>query len=207
MHRFSIAPGELRLSEGTEMTRRLNGLMQVEGNRFREDPGLDYEDFEIGDVYEHWPGRTVTETDNIWFTNLTMNTHPLHFDLNYASHSEFGKPLVNSTFTIAIVAGMTVASTSQRAIANLGWEEIKLPAPVFVGDTLYAETEVLGKRESRSRDTAGIVRVRHSGKNQNGKCVLHMIRSFLAAKRGHSVADAVRENMSRSTNPAEGRGS
>ena len=175
------------------MTRQLNGMTHVEGQRFREDPGLSYEDFEVGDIYEHWPGRTVTETDNIWFTNLTMNTHPLHFDLNYASQSEFGRPLVNSTFTIALVAGMTVSSTSQKAIANLGWQEIKLPAPVFVGDTLYAETEVLDKRESRSRPTAGIVRVRHSGKNQEGRHVLHMIRSFLAAKRGHSVADAVRK--------------
>ena len=102
------------------MSRQLNGLTHVEGQRFREDPGLAYEDFEIGDVYEHWPGRTVTETDNIWFTNLTMNTHPLHFDLNYAAHSEFGKPLVNSTFTVALIAGMTVSSTSQKAIANLG---------------------------------------------------------------------------------------
>lgn len=177
------------------MTRDLNGLTHVEGRRFREDPGLSFEDFEIGDIYEHWPGRTITETDNIWFTNLTMNTHPLHFDLNYAAHSEFEKPLVNSTFTIALVAGMTVSSTSQKAIANLGWEEIKLPNPVFVGDTLYAETEILGKRESKSRPTAGIVRVRHSGKNQNGDPVLHMIRSFLAAKRGHSVSDAVRERM------------
>ena len=177
------------------MTRHLNGLTHVEGQRYREDPGLSYEDFEEGDVYEHWPGRTITETDNIWFTNLTMNTHPLHFDLNYASHSEFGKPLVNSTLTIAMVAGMTVSSTSQKAIANLGWEEIKLPAPVFVGDTLYAETEVLGKRESKSRQTAGIVRVRHSGKNQDGDFVLHMVRSFFATKRGHSVVDAVRDRM------------
>jgi acyl dehydratase len=178
------------------MTRQLNGLTHVEGQRFREDPGLCYEDFEEGDIYEHWPGRTITETDNIWFTNLTMNTHPLHFDLNYAGHSEFGKPLVNSAFTLSLVIGMTVSSTSQKAIANLGWEEIKLPAPVFVGDTLYAETEVLGKRESKSRPTAGIVRVRHSGKNQDGDYVLHMTRSFLATKRGHSVVDAVRDKMS-----------
>ena len=177
------------------MTRHLNGLSHVEGQRFREDPGLSYEDFEVGDIYEHWPGRTITETDNIWFTNLTMNTHPLHFDLNYAAHSEFGKPLVNSTFTIALVAGMAVSSTSQKAIANLGWEEIKLPNPVLVGDTLYAETEVLDKRESKSRPTAGIVRVRHSGKNQKGDYVLHMIRSFFATKRGHSVVDAVRDRM------------
>jgi len=177
------------------MTRTLNGMTRVSANRFREDPGLFYEDFEIGDIYEHWPGRTITETDNIWFTNLTMNTHPLHFDLNYAAQSEFGKPLVNSTFTIALVAGMTVSSTSQKAIANLGWEEIKLPAPVFVGDTLYAESEILDKRESKSRPTAGIVRVRHSGKNQDGTFVLHMVRSFLATKRGHSVVDEMRERL------------
>jgi len=144
------------------MTRQLPGLTQISKNRFREDPGLYLEDFEVGDIYEHWPGRTVTETDNIWFTNLTMNTHPVHFDLNYASHSEFGKPLVNSTLTLALVAGMSVSSSSQKAIANLGWEEIKIPAPVFVGDTFYAETEILGKRESKSRPNAGIVRVRHS---------------------------------------------
>ncbi len=177
------------------MTRRLSGMTQVEGQRFREDPGLSYEDFEVGDIYEHWPGRTITETDNVWFTNLTMNTHPLHFDLNYAAHSEFGKPLVNSTLTLALVAGMAVSSTSQKAIANLGWEEIKMPAPVFVGDTLYSETEVLDKRLSRSRPGAGIVRVRHSGKNQDGVYVMHMVRSFLATKAGQSVVDIVRERL------------
>lgn len=177
------------------MTRSLNGLTHVEGQRFREDPGLNYEDFEIGDIYEHWPGRTITEADNIWFTNLTMNTHPVHFDRNYASHSEFGRPLVNSTFTLALIAGMAVSSTSQKAIANLGWEEIRIPAPVFVGDTLYAETEVLGKRPSKSRPNNGIVRVRHSGKNQDGEYVMHMVRSFLATKRGHSVVDMTRAKM------------
>ena len=177
------------------MTRTLNGMTHVEGQRFREDPGLYYDDFQIGDIYEHWPGRTITETDNVWFTNLTMNTHPLHFDHNYASQSEFGKPLVNSTFTIAVVAGMCVSSTSQKAIANLGWEEIKLPAAVFVGDTLYSESEILDKRESKSRPTAGIVRVRHSGKNQHGVCVLQMVRSFFAPKKGHALVDEVRQNM------------
>ncbi len=177
------------------MTRHLSGMAHVDGQRFREDPGLSYEDFEVGDIYEHWPGRTITETDNIWFTNLTMNTHPIHFDANYASHSEFGKCLVNSTLTLAMVAGMCVSSTSQKAIANLAWEEIRIPAPVFVGDTLYAETEVLGKRESKSRPTAGIVRVRHIGKNQDGVVVMDMTRSFLSTKRGHSVVDALRERM------------
>lgn len=177
------------------MARRLNGLKQVEARRFREDPGLDFEDFEVGDIYEHWPGRTITEADNIWFTTLTMNTHPLHFDTNFSARSEFGKPLVNSTLTLALVTGMTVSSTSQKAIANLGWEEINLPNPVFVGDTLYAETEILGKRESRSRPDAGIVRVRQTGRNQDGTPVLHMVRSFLATKRGGSLVDAVRDGM------------
>ncbi len=178
------------------MTRRLPGLTHVDGQRFREDPGLYYEDFEVGDIYEHWPGRTVTETDNVWFTNLTMNTHPVHFDLNYAGHSEFGKPLVNSTLTLALVAGMCVSSTSQKAIANLGFDEIKIPAPVFVGDTLYSETEILAKRESKSRPDAGIVKARHSGKNQRGEYVMHITRSFLATKRGHSIVDDMRRSMS-----------
>jgi len=168
-----------------------SGIRKIGPQRYREDPGRYFEEFNIGDVYEHWPGRTVTETDNIWFTNLTMNTHPVHFDANYASKTEFGRCLVNSTLTLALVAGMCVSGTSQKAIANLGWEEIKIPAPVFVGDTLYAESEVLDKRESKSRPTQGIVRVRHRGKNQDGVIVMDMVRSFLAAKRGHSVIDSM----------------
>ena len=169
------------------------GIRKVGPNRYREDPGRYFEDFEIGDIYEHWPGRTVTEADNIWFTNLTMNTHPVHFDANYASQTEFGKYLVNSAFTLALVTGMCVSGTSQKAIANLGWEEIKLPAPVFVGDTLYSETEVLDKRESKSRPTQGIVSVKHIGKNQDNIIIMDMVRSFLVAKRGHSVVDTIIE--------------
>ena len=167
------------------------GIKKIGPQRYREDPGRYFEDFQIGDVYEHWPGRTVSEADNIWFTNLTMNTHPIHFDANYASKSEFGKYLVNSAFTLALVTGMCVSGTSQKAIANLGWEEIKIPAPVFVGDTLYSETEVLDKRESKSRSTQGIVKVRHIGKNQDKVVVMDMVRSFLVAKRGHSVVDEI----------------
>ena len=167
------------------------GIKKIGPQRYREDPGRYFEDFQIGDVYEHWPGRTVCEADNIWFTNLTMNTHPIHFDANYASKSEFGKYLVNSAFTLALVTGMCVSGTSQKAIANLGWEEIKIPAPVFVGDTLYSETEVLDKRESKSRHTQGIVKVRHIGKNQDKVVVMDMVRSFLVAKRGHSVVDEI----------------
>ena len=169
------------------------GIRKLGPNRYREDPGRYFEDFKIGDVYEHWPGRTVTEADNIWFTNLTMNTHPVHFDANYASQTEFGKYLVNSAFTLALVTGMCVSGTSQKAIANLGWEEIKLPAPVFVGDTLYSETEVLDKREAKSRPTQGIVRVKHIGKNQDNIIIMDMVRSFLVAKRGHSVVDTIIE--------------
>jgi len=110
--------------------------------------GRYFEDFEAGDIHKHWPGRTISESDNTWFTLLTMNKHPLHFDDNYASKQMFGKRLVNSTLTLAIVAGMSVWDTSQNAIANLGWESIKLPNPVFIGDTLYAESEILEKRDS-----------------------------------------------------------
>ena len=166
------------------------GIKKIGDQRYREDPGRSYEDFVPGDVYEHWPGRTVTETDNVWFTNLTMNTHPVHFDAHYASKTEFGRCLVNSTLTLSLVIGMTVSGTSQKAVANLGWEEVKMPAPVFVGDTLYAETEVLGKRLSKSRPTQGIVRVRHIGRNQDGVVVIDMVRSFLVAKRGHATVDS-----------------
>jgi acyl dehydratase len=118
-----------------------------------------------------------------------MNTHPLHFDAEYAAHSEFGKPLVNSCLTLSMVAGMSVSDTSQKAIANLGWTDIKMPHPVFVGDTLYAESEVLDKRESKSRPTQGIVSVRTTGKNQDGTVVMTYDRSFLVSKRGHGVED------------------
>ena len=150
-----------------------------------------FEDFEIGHVYQHRPGRTISETDNTWFTLLTMNTHPLHFDAEYAKASEFGRPLVNSAFTVSLVVGMSVSDVSQKAIANLGWKEIRLPAPVFIGDTLYAESEVLDKRESKSRPTAGIVTVKTIGKKSDGTIVCDFDRSMLIPKRGHGVEDRV----------------
>jgi|TARA_B100000315_G_C14425001_1_gene517384 acyl dehydratase len=165
------------------------GVKQVGENRYREEIGRYLEDFEVGATYEHRPGRTISETDNTWFTLLTMNTHPVHFDREYAAKSEFGKPLVNSCLTLSIVAGMSVSDTSQKAIANLGWTDIKLPHPVFAGDTLYAETEVLGKRESKSRPTQGIITVRTIGKNQHGEVVMSYERSFLVPKTGHGVDD------------------
>lgn len=167
------------------------GSREVEPKRYREDIGRYYEDFDIGAIYEHRPGRTINEADNSWFTLLTMNTHPLHFDAEYASHSEFGKPLVNSCLTLSMVAGMSVSDTSQKAIANLGWTDIKMPHPVFVGDTLYAESEVLDKRESSSRLTQGIVSVQTLGKNQDGIVIMSYNRSFLVPKRGYGVEDKI----------------
>ncbi len=169
----------------------VKNLKEVGPNTYRESFGRYYEDFEIGDKYEHRPGRTITESDNTWFTLLTMNTHPLHFDKEYAKASEFGRCVVASPFTVALIVGMSVSDVSQKAIANLGWKEITLPAPVFVGDTLYAESEVLGKRESKSRPTAGIVNIRTLGRNQDKTIVCEFERSFLVPKRGHAVDDKV----------------
>ena len=164
---------------------------EIGPNHYRETFGRYFEDFQVGDIYDHRPGKTVTEYDNHLFTLMTLNTHPLHFDAEYGKATEFGKNLVVSTYTLSLLIGMSVSDCSQKAIANLGWEEIKLPAPVFVGDTLYSETEVLDKRESKSRPTQGIVRVRHIGKNQDNVIVMDMVRSFLVAKRGHSVVDEI----------------
>ena len=164
-------------------------MKRVGERRLRESHGRYYEEFEVGDIYEHRPGRTVTEVDNTWFTLLTMNTHPLHFDTAYAAKSEFGKPLVNSCLTLSIVVGMSVSDVSQKAIGNLGWNDIKLTAPVFAGDTLYAETEVLGKRESASRPTQGIVTVRTTGRKQDGTAFISFERTVLVPKRGHSIDD------------------
>ena len=162
---------------------------EVGKNRYRESYGRYLEDFTIGDVYEHRPGRTVSESDNTWFTLLTMNQHPLHFDAEYASKSEFGKPLVNSCLTLSIVAGMSVSDISQKTIANLGWDKIKLTSPVFVGDTLYAESIVISKRESKSRSNQGIVSVSTTGCNQDGTEVISYERTMLIPKQGHAVDD------------------
>ncbi len=145
--------------------------------------GRYYEDFAVGDTYKHWPGRTISAADNTWFTLLTMNQHPIHFDEEYAKKSEFGKPLVNSTLTLAIVVGMSVQDVSQNAIANLGWTDIAMPAPVFNGDTLYAESAVLEKRESKSRPGQGIVTVATRGWKQDGTTVMTFKRSILVPKR------------------------
>jgi len=162
---------------------------EVGPNRYRESYGRYLEDFKVGDVYEHRPGRTISEADNTWFTLLTMNQHPLHFDKEYAKHSEFGQPLVNSCLTLSIVAGMSVSDVSQKTIANLGWDKVKMPAPVFNGDTLYAESEVLAVRESKSRPTQGIVTIKTTGFKQGGVEVISFERNMLIPKRGHAVDD------------------
>jgi acyl dehydratase len=146
---------------------------------YANDSGRSYDDFIVGEKMQHRPGRTISETDNTWFTLLTMNTHPLHFDVEYAARSEFGKPLVNSCLTLSMVTGMSVADVSQRAIANLGWSNVKLTAPVFVGDTIYAETEVLAKRPSKSRSGQGIVTVRTRGFKADGTVFMEFDRNVL----------------------------
>lgn len=162
---------------------------KIDHQRYRASYGRYLEDFEVGDVYEHRPGRTITENDNIQFSLMTMNAHPMHCDKNFAAKSEFGQLLVNSGLSLAIVLGMTVNDVSAKAIANLGWKEIKLVAPVFCGDTLYAESEVLEVRESKSRPTQGIVTTRTRGYKQDGTLVMEFIRMSLIPKRGHGVGD------------------
>lgn len=162
-------------------------IKEVGPNRYRETFGRYYEDFNIGDIYEHRPGRTLTETDNTWFTLLTMNTHPMHFDAEYAKHSEFGRCIICSPLTVAVMVGMSVTDISQKAIANLGWTDIRMTHPLFAGDTLTAESEVLGKRESASRPNAGIVTVKTTGFNQDGKVVCDFQRTMLIAKQGFAV--------------------
>lgn len=147
--------------------------------------GRFYEDFEIGDRYRHPLGRTITEADNIWLTLLTQNTAPLHFDRHYAGQTAFGRPLVNSTITLALVTGQSVTDVSQNVFANLGWDEVRLPNPVFEGDTIYSASTVLSKRESASRPDVGVVEVRTEGFNQQGTTVITFRRTLLVYKRGN----------------------
>jgi acyl dehydratase len=162
----------------------MSGEVKRVGERtYRESFGRYFEDFKVGDIYQHRPGRTITQYDNISFTLLTMNTHPMHFDEEYAKHSEFGRCIVCSPLTVALMVGMSVTDVSQKAIANLGWIDIKLTHPLFAGDTLYAESEVLDKRESKSRPGAGVVSVKTVGLNQDGVKVCEFNRIMLIMKR------------------------
>ena len=158
--------------------------------RYRETSGLYWEDFEPGDVFEHRPGRTVLDVDNTYFTLLTLNVQQVHFDAAYAAKTEWKKMLVDSTFTLALLTGMSVRTVSAKVVANLGWDKVKAIHPVFAGDTLYAESTVLTKRESKSRPTQGIVTVSTRGINQDGKEVMTFERTMLVYRRGHSPEDA-----------------
>lgn len=151
--------------------------------------GRFFEDFEPGDLFRSRIGRTITETDNVWFTAITHNTAQVHFNVPYAERTRFKRPLVNSAFTLSLVVGLTVADTSENATANLSWSDIKLPAPVFVGDTLWAETEVTAVRESASRPTVGIVSVRTRGLNQDGIVVIEFGRTFMVYRRAAPEAE------------------
>src|SRR5471030_1508654 len=162
----------------------------VGSRRYRETSGLYFEDFEPGDVFEHRPGRTVLDADNVWFTLLTLNSQQVHFDRAYAAQTEWKQLLVDSTFTLALLTGMSVRTVSAKVVANLGWDKVKATHPVFAGDTLYAESKVLSKRESNSRPTQWIVTVETKGINQNGKIVMTFERTMLIYKRGHSPEEA-----------------
>lgn len=168
----------------------MSGEVKLVGERiYRESFGRYFEDFHVGDIYQHRPGRTITQYDNIQFTLMTMNTHPMHFDEEYAKHSEFGRCIICSPLTVALMVGMSVTDVSQKALANLGWDAIKLTHPLFADDTLYAESEVLDKRESKSRPNAGLVFVKTIGFNQNKVMVCEFSRTMLIMKRGNDVEE------------------
>ena len=158
----------------------------VGDHRYRETSGLYYEDFVPGDVFEHRPGRTVLDVDNTYFTLLTLNIQEVHFDAAYAAKTEWKKMLVDSTFTLALLTGMSVRTVSAKVVANLGWDKVKATHPVFAGDTLYAESTILSKRDSKSRPTQGIVTVSTRGVNQNGIEVMRFERTMLVHRRGQS---------------------
>jgi acyl dehydratase len=149
--------------------------------------GRFYEDFGVGDVFASRIGRTISETDNTWFTALTMNTNQVHFNQAFAEQTRFGKPLVVSTLTLAVVVGLSVADTSENAVANLAWNDIRLPAPVYAGDTLWAESEVTALRESRSKPEIGIVSIRTRGINQRREVVIEFGRTFMVPKRAAAI--------------------
>jgi acyl dehydratase len=154
--------------------------------------GRFYEDFEVGDIYKHPYGRTVTETDNVWFTNVSMNLNPMHFNEAYAAETEFGERLVDGTYVIALAVGLSVIDVSQNATANLGYDDIHHHAPVFHGDTIFAESEVLDKRESDSREHVGIVTTELRAYNQDDDLVLSLERTPMVLKREHARPSAAK---------------
>jgi itaconyl-CoA hydratase len=146
--------------------------------------GRVFEDFTVGDVYEHPLGRTLLAADNTWFTLLTQNTNPIHFDEAWSAKTEFGKPLMNSCLTLSLVTGQSVTDLSQNVVANLGWDEVKLPHPVFAGDTIYSRSEIIETRASKSRPNAGVVKAKTTGFNQDGTVVIEFFRTILVYRRG-----------------------
>ncbi len=148
-----------------------------------EQPGPFFEDLEVNQRFRHWPGRTITEADDTFFSMLTMNTNPIHFDAHYAAQSQHGQRLVNGTFVFSLVVGMSVRDTSMSAIANLDYQDVRHLAPVFHGDTIYAESVVLDKRESQSRTDRGIVHIETVGKNQHGEPVISYRRHVMLPRR------------------------
>lgn len=170
-------------------------MSNTEGNEITvpsEWRGRFFEDFREGDVYRSRIGRTITETDNTWFTMLTANTNQVHFNSHFAERTRFGRILVNSCLTLSLITGLSVPDTSENGTANLSWTDIKLPNPVFVGDTLWAESEILDLRRSRSRPSVGIVSLRTRGINQRGEVVIEFRRSFMAYSRDSEEAEAMR---------------
>lgn len=165
-------------------------IKKVGENRYRETTGLYYEDFNVGDVFEHRPGKTILDVDNVWFTLLTLNPQQVHFDQHYASQTEWKKLLVDSTYTLALVTGMSVNTVSGKVVANLGWDKVRLTAPVFAGDTIYAESTVLSKRESKSRPDQGIVTVLTKGINQKNEVVISFERTVLVYKRDNNKIES-----------------
>jgi acyl dehydratase len=164
-----------------------NSYSQIGEKKFMEESGLLYEDFVVGHIFEHRPGRTITATDNTWCSLIAMNQHPIHIDQSYASKTEFNKILVSSLITFCIINGMTVKTISAKAVANLGWDKVKLVNPVFIGDTLYATTKILGKRISQKNPKRGVVKVKTIGYNQDKKIVISFERNILIPKRGCDV--------------------
>ncbi|MFL2815949.1 MAG: MaoC family dehydratase [Alphaproteobacteria bacterium] len=169
----------------------IKNTKEIGPNHYREKFGRYFEDFNVGDVYEHRPGKTITEYDNHHFTLMTLNTHPIHFDAEYGKATEFGKNLVVSPYTLSLLIGMSVSDCSQKAIANLGMDEVKFTAPVFHGDTIYGSSEVLEKRESKTRKGQGIVTIKTTGTNQNGDIVCTFKRQILIPFEGHAVEDKI----------------
>ena len=142
-----------------------------------------YDDYAVGEVIKHWPGRTIRDFDDTWFTLMTMNTNPIHFDDHYASQTQHGKCLVNGTLIFAIVVGMSVRDVSQTAIANLEYESVKHLGPTYHGDTIYAESEILDKIDSRSRDDRGILYIESRAWNQRNEPIMSLRRRVMLPRR------------------------